>query len=154
MYIICKWYIKKFNYDEEFFKFLKLDHDYKIQVSKEFVDSLKEKTISDIICTKISSKYQARDENTNKIIYEKIKGNEVVKNIFDEKFFVLFNVYYKGQKTINLEKYGLNEVINLSNETKTFKDLLKKNESDEEYVKKLKNCVNINYVEGIRFLVY
>ena len=143
--------LKEFNYDE---KFLKLDHDYKIQVNKEFVDSLKEKTLADIICTKISSKYQTRDENTNKIIYEKIKGNEVLKNIFDEKFLALFNLYYKGQKTINLEKYGLKKVIRLSNETKTFKDLIRKNESDEKYVKNLKNCVNINYVEGIRFLVY
>ena len=143
--------LKEFNYDE---KFLNLAHDYKNQVKKDFVDSLKEKTISDIICTKITCKYQTKDENTNKIIYEKIKENEVLKNIFDEKFLALFDVYYKGQKTINLKKYGLEKVIHLSNETKTFKDLLKKNESDEEYIKNLKNCVNINYVEGIRFLVY
>ena len=143
--------LKQFNYEV---RFLKLAHSFKNQVDKEFVESLKDKTLSDIICTKISSKYRTKDENTNLVIYEKIKENEVLKKIFDEKLLVLFDTYYKGQKAINLKKYGLEKEIHLSNKTKTFKDLLKKNESDQEYIKNLKNCVNINFVKRNKFLVY
>ena len=67
---------------------------------------------------------------------------------------VLFDVYYKGQKTINLKKYGAEKVMHLSNETKTFKDLLQKNENDKDYIKNLKNCVNMKYIERNRFFVY
>ena len=143
--------LKEFNYKEEF---LKLVHSFKNQVKKDFVESLKDKTLSDIICTKITSKYRTKDENTNIIIYEKIKEKEVLKKIFDENFLVLFDNYYKDRKAINLKKYGLEKEIHLSNKTETFKDLLKKSESDQEYIKNLKNCVNINFIQRNRFLVY
>ena len=143
--------LKEFNYDE---KFLKLTHDFKNQVKNDFIESLKDKTLYEIIYRKITSKYKTRDENTNIIIYDKIKENEVLKKIFDENFLVLFDIYYKGQKTIDLKKYGLEKKIHLSNKTTTFKDLLKKYESDQKYIQNLKNCVNINFRERNRFLVY
>ena len=143
--------LKEFNYNE---KFLKLTHDFKNQVKNDFVESLKDKTLYDIIYRKITSKYKTKDENTNIIIYDKIKENEVLKKIFDENFLVLFDIYYKGQKTINLQKYGLEKEIHLSKKTKTFKDLLKKNESDQKLIQNLKNCVNIKFRERNRFLVY
>ena len=51
-------------------KFLSLSYKYKMNVQKEFVNSLKTKTIGDIICVQRSDKYNY-DLNYNENIYEK-----------------------------------------------------------------------------------
>ena len=136
--------IKNLNYNE---KFLKLDYNYKKNNKKDFVESLKKKTIREIICTNISDKYKHSSINTNTLLYEKIKNEKVIFNILEDNYLNLFrNIYYKSNKVINLNEYGLNKKIVLSNEVKMFKDLLKGINSNKIHQKKINESVKRNYL--------
>ncbi len=126
--------LKSLNYKE---RFLKLDYQYKRNVNKDFVEALKKKTIREIICNDISNKYKHNPKNTNVLIYKKVKGEKAIYNILEENYLNLFRkVYYKSNKMINLNEYGLNKLIFLSNKVKMFKDLLRDINSNEVHQKK------------------
>ena len=155
-FIICfiNEILNQLNYQQTF---LKLDYEYKKNVSKKFSDILKNKNLSDIICNKISNKYKKEDINKNKIIYEQIKDDLIFKNLFKENYLEFFkNIYYKSVNKINLKKYGLNkEIILPKNKIKMFKDLIEeKTEEDEDYIKNLHLCVAQNYLPKNTFLMY
>ena len=120
-----------------------------------YFQSLKEKTLSNIIYNNISYKYKTKPPNTNRIIYEQVKDNIILKNIFNENYLIFFNnYYYKSVNIINLRKYGLNKKILLPKEVKMFKDLIEANKnSDEEYMHNINECVHKNYLSNNLFLV-
>ena len=124
-------------------RFFKLSYSFKKNTKKEFVNSLKTKDIGEILCNKISDKYK-KDENVNKNIYNKIKEDKVLKNIFSEKYLLLFKkVYFKSNKLINLSEYGLNKIIKLSDKVKMFQDLLndiEKLDINKKYKKNINDC--------------
>ena len=140
--------LKEFNYKEQF---LNIDYNFKNNVNKERLDSLKTQTLSDIVCNNISSKYTTKDIDTNRKIYEKIKENEVLKKIFDEKYLVLFKFYFENKKRISLKVYDSDKEIFLGEKTKTFKDLISKNSNDEEYIKNIIRCVYQNFLKNDRY---
>ena len=81
-------------------KYLRVSYEYKLNVKKEFVNSLKTKTIGDIICVQRSDKYNY-DLNYNENIYEKTKGNNVLKNLFSENYLIHFRkIYFKSEKLL------------------------------------------------------
>ena len=53
---------------------------------------MKEKTIGQIICNKISNKY--KEENSNILLYDKIKRNTIMKKILEINYLKLFEIYY------------------------------------------------------------
>ncbi len=144
--------LKALNYKQ---RFLKLDYRMKKNVKNNYFQSLKEKNLSYIINNNISAKYKNRDINTNRIIYEGVKDNIILKNIFNENYLVFFNnYYYKSVNIINLRKYGLNKIIILPKEVKMYKDLIEANKnSEEEYIHNINECVCINYLSNNLFLV-
>ena len=88
--------LKNLNYKT---KFLNLNYEFKINIKKEFVESLKKKTIGEIISNEISIKYKGKEKNFNKNLYEKIKNNKVLNKIFENNYIKLFkNIYYKIKK--------------------------------------------------------
>lgn len=130
-----------------FQNFLNLENKFKINTKKSFVQSLKSKTIGDIINRdKISSKYKNKVSNKEK--YKILKKNKIIKNIFEENYLNLFkNVYYKNKRTINLKKYGLDKEIILSDKVKMFDELLSRNNKlDKIYEENIKKCVIKNYI--------
>ncbi len=146
--------LKDLNYKE---KFLKLDYSFKKVINIDYFESLKKKSLIEIICNNISKKYKDKGENINYEIYEKIKENEVLKNFFNENYITFFKeVYYKSDKIINFEKYGLDRAITLSNDVKMFKDLLANNRDDagnnKEYIENINLCVSQNYIPENKFL--
>jgi hypothetical protein len=142
--------LKSLNYNE---KFLKLNYDFKKNVNKKFVEGLKDKTIKDIICNEISNKYRKQNENTNIIIYEHIKENQVLNKILSENYLIFFKkFYYRSHKIINLREYGLDKEIVLSNHTKMYKDLLNLHK-DNNYQKKLNECVIQKFLPDSIFLL-
>ena len=140
--------LKEFNYED---KFLNLYYNLKNNVNKEFFESLKNSTLSSIVCNDISKKYKTKDKKTNKILYEKIRENCLLKKIFDEKFLVLFDCYYKNKKRISLKKYGSNKEICLPEEVKTYRDLTLKYSNNEDYLKNINNCICHNYFKNYKF---
>ena len=125
-------------------RFLKLCYMFKRNIKKGFVNSLKAKTIGDIICNPISKQYK-KDLNYNIYIYEQVKGDKVLKKIFSENYSLFFRkIYFKSRNTINLREYGLNKTIILSDNVKMYKDLFKKNE-EYSYKRNMNNCVNHHF---------
>lgn len=145
--------LKNLNYSEEFFK---LDYEFKKNIKKEFLESLKKQTLGEIISNKISIKYKKYDKNINKTIYEKIKENEILNNILSENYIKFFKkIYYKSYYNINLKEYGLDKEIILSKKVKMYKDFLKDNkESGEKYIKYVKECTLKNFLPDSIFLYH
>ena len=143
--------LKEFNYED---KFLNLYYNLKNNVNKEFFESLKNTTLSSIVCNDISKKYKTKDKKTNKILYEKIRENSLLKKIFDEKFLVLFDCYYKNKKRISLKKYGSKKEICLPEEVKTYRDLTSEYFNNKEYIKNINNCICHNYFKNGKFWTF
>lgn len=139
------------NYKE---KFLNLDYKFKSNVNKKTINNLKNSTIKDILCTKISCKYKMSEENHNMKIINLIKNNDVINSILSENYLSFFkNIYYKSCRTINLSIYGLNQIITLSKNIKMYQDLINKNLiNDENYKKRLNECVIRNFISKSIFL--
>ena len=88
--------LKNLNYKT---KFLNLNYEFKMNIKKDFVESLKKKTIGEIISNEISIKYKGKEKNFNKNLYDKIKDNDVLNKIFKDNYIKLFkNIYYKSKK--------------------------------------------------------
>lgn len=124
--------LENFHYEE---RFLKIDYGFKKNIKKSNIEALKNMTIEEILSQKISEKYIKLEQNTNMNIIKTIKENknEVLKKLLSENYLTFFKkFYYNGNKIINLEKYGLNKKIKLSNNVKTFKDLLEDKEAIDE----------------------
>lgn len=135
--------LKHSNYRHEF---LNLDYEFKKKVKKEFVESLKSKSIGEIICNKVSDKYRKYDENTNADIYKILQNDEVLNKILSENYTQLFRkIYFYSNRMVNLKEYGINKDIILSKKVKMFQDLFKRFDEDKEYQKKLNECANKNF---------
>lgn len=140
--------LKELNYTEHL---IKIDYALKKNITKEYVESLKTKKISDIVCFDISRQYSTKSIDANRIVYYKIKENEILNKLFNTTYMEFFDIYYKSQsKYINLKIFGLDKEIKISDKTKIFLDL-SKNESDK-YIKNLKICISQNYLNN-KFLV-
>ena len=132
--------LENLNYQQ---RFLKLCYLFKRNIKKVFVNSLKAKTIGDIICNPISKKYK-ENLNYNIYIYEQVKEDKVLKKIFSENYSLFFRkIYFKSRSIINLREYGLNKTIILSDNVKMYKDLV--NNKEYMYKRNINNCVNHHF---------
>ena len=142
--------LENLNYKQ---RFLKLDYQFKNNTRKDFFESLKEKKLSQIICSPISRQYKKKIKYiNNSIIYKQIEDKIELKKLFNENYLVFFkNIYYKTDKYIDLKEYGIEKKIFYSEDVKTFKDLIKDNEDNEafninnRYVECIKKCVDKFY---------
>ena len=139
------------NYEEQF---LKINYDIKKKIKKDYIKELKNKKLSDIICSQISKKYKNYNSNFNTEIYNKIKDNNILKNLLNENYLTFFkNIYCKSEKTINLKKYGLEKEIILTNEVKMLNDLLKdnldENIDNDKYLDNIYECIKENFYPDI-----
>jgi len=139
--------LKVLSIEEEFYQ---LSHEYKINIKKNFFSELKKKTLGEIICNRIGSRYK-HDENENEKTFKKVKDNEVLKKIFNMNYVTFFKRYYmESKKCINLKEYGLENEIVLSEKCKMFNDLIRKNsniDDNENYIKSIKKCIDKNYIK-------
>ena len=145
--------LDKYNYKE---KFLQLSYKFKKGINKASLKVLKKTTIDKIICNEISNRYR-EDSKYNERIYNKIKSNEEINKILSDNYLNVFkNFYLKNNRIINLKAYKIDKEISLSNNAKTFNDLLlKKGEEgiNKKYILYLKKCIKKYFVNDIIFLV-
>ena len=125
-------------------KFLNINYSFKTNVNKKNIVKLKISNIGYILSQKISTKYKKYAER-NKVIYETLKNNPILNNIFSYNYKDFFkDFYYNKESSLNLNKFGLN--INLKNkygkEIKMYNDLKEENNRDPLYIKRLEECVN------------
>ena len=137
-------------------KLYKLDQKFKINILKNNIESLNDKTIGEIISNKISEKYRSINDktNANKIICEEIKKNPILNNILSENYLIFFKkFYYNSDSYINLKDYGLDEDIIFTKGVKNFKHLLKDNEiRGAKYIMSIKECALRNYLPDLMFI--
>ena len=147
--------LKKLKYKQKFFK---LNYEFKQNVKKEFVESLKKKTLGEIVCNKISYKYKKKNMNLNSVVYEQMKEKNVIKNILSENYVSFFKkIYYKSNPHINLKEYGLNINIILSKKVKMYTDLLEKNgilNYNNELKKNMNDCLIKHFMPNCMFLFH
>jgi len=111
------------NYKES--KFKNLRYDLKKTVNHSYVESLKNKTIGEILQFRASPKNRKFEYSINQQIYEKICTlNPFLKQFFDMSYLELFNnYYYKSNRNFTFE--GIK--VKITQKTKFFVDLLQKN---------------------------
>ena len=128
--------------------FQQIKYDDKKNIKLDNIKKLKNSKIKDILQMKISSKCRKYDENYNKNNYIKIL--ETISNDTSLNWITdFFHMYYLDlfEKYYNNDNSFFGKEINISKETKSFNDLLKKNDD------KMKECLNIiskRYLQGIK----
>ena len=82
----------------------------------------------------ISIKYKRYDKNINKKYMEKlIEYDDWFKKLFSIKYLELFSLYYNNAQPLN-QLSLFNKIIIFSEETKSFYDLLQKNNNSKEEI--------------------
>ena len=134
-------------------KFSEINHAYKRKANKKFITFLKGLNIGQILLLGVSPKYSNKDNNKN--LYNIIIKNPVINSILSQNYLTIFqNVYYKSERFINMEKYGLNKFLVLSNKVKMYDDFILKMKETygygtndcKEYINSLNRCVEINFL--------
>ena len=83
----------------------------------------------------------------NKKELEKIKKNEVIKNILSLKYLdYIREIYYKNERIIDLSKYGLKKIIRLSNKVKLYEDIFKGKVVDENYRNRIEEIIREKFL--------
>ena len=129
--------------------FSQIDYSYKKRVTKKFISYLKGLNIGQVLLLGISPKYIKKDTNRN--LYDKIIKNPVISNILSENYLTIFkNIYLRNERIVNMEKYGLNKIFQLSNNVKMYDDLIDKMKKKygegtydcQQYINSLNNCAD------------
>ena len=157
--IIRKNQTHNFNYIQDFnncllkefgikHEFKKIDYCFKKKPQFEYFESLKRKTLGDILQLKISQKYTKIDKNHNLKICEEIKDLPVIKNVLKENYMTFFReVYYKSERKISLKKYGSDEILTLSEKINTYKDKVNSFD-DKKYAEIYEATIRQLYING------
>ena len=132
-------------------KFQFKDVKYKLKkiVNHNYSENLKKIRYRDILQMDISPKNRNFGPDNNRIILEEVCENSLeLKELFDKNYLYIFQKYYYKNKNNNnlLDLDGFK--INLSPKTKTFSDLLKKNEVN---VEKFNNISKNIYFSGLNY---
>ena len=134
-------------------KFSKINHAYKRKTNKKFITFLKGLNIGQILLLGVSPKYSNKDNNKN--LYNIIIKNPVINSILSQNYLTIFqNVYYKSERFINMEKYGLNKIFILSNKVEMYDDFILRMKDTygygtndcKEYIDSLNRCAEINFL--------
>ena len=134
-------------------KFYKINYSFKRKTNKKFITFLKGLNIGQILLLGVSPKYLNKDNNKN--LYNIIIKNPVINSILSQNYLTIFqNVYYKSERIINMEKYGLKKIFVLSNKVKIYDDFILKmkvaygygTNDCKEYIDSLNRCVEINFL--------
>ena len=83
----------------EKFKFRNISYEFKKNVKKDAILSLKKMTIREILCQKLSPKIKIEIKKDNSFIFESIKDNPIIKKLLDKKYLEIFKeIYCKKEK--------------------------------------------------------
>ena len=117
------------------FKFLNFSHKEKSKVTVDYLNEMKNSTIGELLLKmNISSKYKrCKDININRNNLKQLEQNPFFESLFKIKYLDLFSKYHNNKQPPK-ELFINDKKIILSNNTKTFSELLEKN-------KELKNDI-------------
>lgn len=141
-------------------KLIQLDYNYKKNVKKSFVKKLQKQSLVQLLQEKTSQKFKNYSRNHNKETIEEIKQKantfyEYLKSHLYLDFFK--DVYYKSERVVDLNKYGVNSSVVLPNKVELYIDLFnniefKDEEEEKEYKTKAGDCINSNFLLKPKFI--
>lgn len=139
--------LEQLKFDEEQ-RFLDIEYKFKRDIKKKSFEIKEQKSLADIICNPISSKYKKHSKNHNKLIFETIRKNNLLNELLNENYYKFFKLYYNNKKIIYLKD---KKQIFLSEKVKTFNDLKYKLKSDKKknYSKYLEIAINEKFLKNI-----
>ena len=116
-------------------KFLNFAHFLKSNSTSKHIDQIKKYTIKKLLEEwEISDKYKNYKKDNNKSILKKlVNDNPIFEKIFQKKYLEFFLLYFNNEEPLD-ELIINGNVIRLSGKTKSFYDLLAKNENSKEYI--------------------
>lgn len=137
--------------NKEKLHFRDIKYNIKKIVNHDYVEYLKKVNYSDILQMVISPKNKKYDESSNQKLYKKlVEESDLFKKIFEKKYLYILQKYYLELKGNESETDFDGIKIKLSNKTKPFTHLLKKNESEKD---KFNNVVKDVYFSDINYLI-
>ena len=124
----------------------KINYSFKKNITNKIFEENKKKSLKYFIECEVSSKFKKFSRDSNKRELEKIKNNEIIKNILSQKYIDYFReVYYKNERSIDLSKYGLKKIINLPKKVKLYEDISKGKTVDEKYMNRVEEVIRKNF---------
>ena len=116
------------------FSFNKFERKMKSKITSKYFNELKNYSIKDLLNNiGISNKYRRYDQNNNKINVKELSKYDWFKNFFEINYLDLFSYYYNDEQPLE-ELLICDKIIVLSEKTKSFYWLLKKNENLKEII--------------------
>ena len=126
--------VKTFIKSRDIPTFKKIDYKLKKIVNQKYFQTLKSKSIADIIKMRPSPKMKNHENNVNEDIYNKIcKLCPFMYEFLEQNCMNFFKDYYYNNKDKNYVINGIQ--INVSDKTKNFNDLINKNYAYKEKIK-------------------
>ena len=133
--------------DENKLVFNKIDYSFKKNVNNKTFEENKKRTIAYFLEIEISKKYTLFSSDSNKKKYEKIKNNEIIKNILSITYIDFFReIFYKNKRAIDLSKYGTKKMINLSNKVKLYEDMFKGKIVNDKYKYRVEEVIKQKFL--------
>jgi hypothetical protein len=121
--------------------FKQISYKEKRNVNYDYFMLLKKSKIKDILQINISEKYKNFGEDENKKTFNDVNKHQWLNKFFNIDYIKLFSDYYlKSLKRIDFE----GKIINFSEKTKSFNDLLAKNPTIRTQLIDTLNCAYLN----------
>ena len=122
-------------------KFIDLEQNFKINITKKLLKKLKSFTFEQLLCINNSKKYRKHSSNENEIFCKKVIENENIKEIFSEKYMTILAIFLKSQRNIKVGGYD----IYLPPKIKMFDTFLlsikNKYKNDNSYIEKIQKVI-------------
>ena len=131
-----------------------ISYDVKKQIRSEYLQNIFQKPIKYIIEEDISHKYKIYASDYNKKLCEELsKKSKWFSNFLEMKYIDAFNrYYYNDEKPLKSIEFN-GKIINLSDKTKSYYDLLKKQNILEKEIKSLVQAIYLHPYKNKTFIV-
>ena len=124
---------------------MKFNYAEKSNRKNEYLAKMKSSTIKDLLLNiDISLKYKKFEKNINKKLVEKLEQFPFFQQVFKMNFLKLFYYYYNNKQPFAQKLLIFDQEIILSEKTKSFYNLLDKNQELEENIM---NVIKFDYLE-------
>ena len=131
--------------------FVKFNYAEKSNRKNEHLTKMKSSTIKDLLLNiDISLKYKKFEKNINKKLVEKLDQFPFFQQVFKMNFLKLFYYYYNNKQPFDQKFLIFDQEIILSEKTKSFYNLLDKNQELEENIM---NVIKFDYLEKMSQMI-
>ena len=131
--------------------FVKFNYAEKSNRKNEYLAKMKSSTIKELLLNiDISLKYKKFEKNINKKLVEKLDQFPFFQQVFKMNFLKLFYYYYNNKQPFEQKLLIFDQEIILSEKTKSFYNLLDKNQELEENIM---NVIEFEYLKNMEQMI-